>query len=112
MADYRYSNNHAFKKRCPVFADFLFLLLLLLKPNISCINQNFKNLSSTESSITLMNYFAFSPTEYQWQGCVFQKLNDDGEDSSTWQEIFLKINQLKFHFYDANTVSSSKNVIR
>ena len=59
-----------------------------------------------------MNYFAFSPTEYQWQGCVFQKLNDDGEDSSTWQEIFLKINQLKFHFYDANTVSSSKNEIR
>ena len=59
-----------------------------------------------------MNYFAFSPTEYQWQGCVFQKLNDDGEDSSTWQEIFLKINQLTFHFYDANTVSSSKNVIK
>ena len=44
--------------------------------------------------------------EYQWQGCVFRKLNEE----DTWQEIFLKIDQLTFHFYDANTVSSSKNV--
>ena len=40
--------------------------------------------------------------EYQWQGCVFRKLN--GEDA--WQEIFVKIDQLSFHFYDGNTVSS------
>ena len=46
--------------------------------------------------------------EYQWQGCVFRKLN--GED--TWQEIFVKIDQLRFNFYDGNTVSSSKNMLK